>query len=51
LWIDIKTGSFLEVLKKNQDELQMDWIISQFHKPIKIGIDLEGIYENTNVEL
>jgi len=45
-WLaDIKTESFLETLKKNQDKLAMDWIVYQFRQPINDGIDLEGIYK------
>ncbi len=56
-WIaDIETEKFIDLLKTNQNELDIPLIINEFKQPVNDGIDLIGIYKkieklNDNSEL
>ncbi len=45
-WLaDIETKRFIDLLKNNQNDLDIQLIIEEFKQPVNDGIDLKGIYE------
>jgi hypothetical protein len=45
-WLaDIETKRFIDLLKSNQNELDIQLIVEEFKQPVNDGIDLIGIYK------
>ena len=45
-WLaDIETKRFIDLLKSNQNELNIQLIVEEFKQPVNDGIDLIGIYK------